>query len=89
MFCKDIKVIVCSPNGDTVFFSIFTVLQGDILASFLFLICLDYIFKMSIDSNERKWFHSKKKTRSRQYPSETVLHSDYAEDLAHLPNRPA
>ena len=44
--------MVRSPDGDTQFFEITTgVLQSDTIAPFLFIICLDYVLKSSIDSN--------------------------------------
>ena len=42
--------MVRSPDGDTDFFDIVTgVLQGDTLASFLSMICQDYLLCTSID----------------------------------------
>ena len=47
---KDTKSIVRSDDGDTEFINITGgVLQGDTLAPFLFIICLDYVLKMSLD----------------------------------------
>ena len=44
MHYKNTKAIVCSPDGDTDFFVIIAgVLQRDTLASFLFIISLDYV----------------------------------------------
>ena len=41
---------VRSPDGDTDFFDIIAgVLQGDTLAPYLFIICLDYVLRTSID----------------------------------------
>ena len=46
--------MVRSPDGDTPFFDITTgVLQGDTLAPYLFIICLDYIMRTSIDNNSQ------------------------------------
>ena len=46
------RAMVISPDGDTPFFDITTgVLQGDTLAPYLFIICLDYIMRTSIDNN--------------------------------------
>ena len=44
MFYKNTKVKVRSPDGDTEFFAV--VLQGDTLAPYLFIICLDYVLWM-------------------------------------------
>ena len=60
MFYKNMKTMVCSLGGDTVFFYIVTrVLQGYISPI--------YIFNLSRlrtvngnRSNERRWFHMKK-----------------------------
>ena len=50
MLYKNTKVKVRSPDGDPDFFDIVVgVLQGDTLAPYLFIICLDYILFMSID----------------------------------------
>ena len=38
--------------------------------------------------SERKWFCTKKKTRSRQYPTETIIDVDYADDPALPTNTP-
>ena len=41
---------VRSPDGDTEYFDIVAgVLQGDTLAPYLFIICLDYVHRTSID----------------------------------------
>ena len=50
MLYKNTKVKVCSTDKDTDYFDIVAgVLQGDTLAPYPFIICLDYILKMSID----------------------------------------
>ena len=47
---KNTKVKVCSPDGDTEYFDIVAgVLQGDTLASYVFIIFLDYVLRTSID----------------------------------------
>ena len=44
------KVKVRSSDGDTDYFDIVAgVLQGDTLPPYLFIICLDYMLRMSID----------------------------------------
>ena len=41
---RNTKVNVCSPDGDTDYFDIIAeVLQRDMLAPYLFIICLDYV----------------------------------------------
>ena len=52
MLYTNTRSMVRSPDGDTPYFKITTgVLQGDTLAPFLFIICLDYILKASLDNN--------------------------------------
>ena len=55
---RNTKVKICSPDGDTDYFDIVTcVLQGDTLAPYLFIICLDYVLKTStrtVSSKQRK-----------------------------------
>ena len=42
--------MVRSPDGDTEFLGILAgVLQGDTLTPFFFVICLDYVLKISVD----------------------------------------
>ena len=48
MLYKNTRSLVRSPDGDTSFFYITAgVLQGDTLAPFIFIICLDYVLKKS------------------------------------------
>ena len=59
------KVKVYSLDGDTDFFDIVAcVLQGDMLAPYLFIICLDYMLPKSIDLMKENGF-SLAKVRSR------------------------
>ena len=47
---RNTKVKVRSPDGDTEYFDIVArVLQGDTLAPDLFIICVDYVLRTSID----------------------------------------
>ena len=64
------------------------VLQGDKLASYLFIIYLDYLLQTSIDLIKENSFMLKK-TRTRRYLSETIADADYADDMAFLANAPA
>ena len=58
---KNTKVNVHSLDGDTDFFDIVAgVLQGDTLAPYLFIICLDYILQISIDLMKEIGFMLKK-----------------------------
>ena len=85
---RNTKVKVRSPDGDTEYFDIVAgVLQGDTLASYLFIICLDYVLKTSIDKIRENGFELTKK-RSRRYPAKTITDADYADDIAILANTP-
>ena len=69
------------PYGDTAFFEITTgVLQGDTLAPFLFISCLDYILKNYIDFNAELGFTLTER-RSRRYPVTYITDIDYADDI--------
>ena len=63
------------------------VLQGDTLAPYLFIICLDYVLRTSIDKIRENGFKLTKK-RSRRYPAKTITDADYADDIAILANTP-
>ena len=75
-------------DGDTEYFDIVAgVLQGDMLAPYLFIICLDYVLRTSIDNIRENGFVLTKK-RSRRYPAKTITDADYADDIALLANTP-
>ena len=85
---RNTKVKVRSPDGDTEYFDIVAgVLQGDTLAPYLFIICLDYVLRTSIDQIKENGFELTKK-RSRRYPATTITDADYADDIAILANTP-
>ena len=85
---RNTKVKVRSPDGDTEYVDIVAgVLQGDTLAPYLFIICLDYIFRTSIDKMKENGFELTKK-RSRKYPATAITDADYADDIAILANTP-
>ena len=80
------KVKVRSPDGDTEYFDIVAgVLQGDTMVPYLFIICLDYVLRTSIDKIRENGFELTKK-RSRRYPAKTITDADYADDIAILAN---
>ena len=79
---------VRSPDGDTEYFDIVAgVLQGDMLAPYLFIICLDYVLRTSIDKIRENGFKLTKK-RSRRYPAKTITNAYYADDIVILANTP-
>ena len=85
---RNTKVKVRSPDGDTEYFDIVAgVLQGHTLAPYLFIICLDYVLRTSIDKIRENGFDLRKK-RSRRYPAKTITDADYADDIAILVNTP-
>ena len=87
ILCRNTKVKMCSSDGDTDYFDIVAgVLQGDTLAPYLLIICLDYVLRTSIDKIKENGLELTKK-RSRIYPAKTI--TDYADDIAILANAPA
>ena len=85
---RNIKVKVQSPDGDTEYFDIVAgILQGDTLAPYLFIICLDYVLRTSINKIRENCFELTKK-RSRRYPAKTITDADYAYNIAILANTP-
>ena len=81
---KNTKVKVRSPDGDTEYFDI---VAGVLQAPYLFIICLDYVLRASIDKIRENDFELTKK-RSKRYPAKTITDADYADDLALLANTP-
>ena len=83
------KVKVHSPDCDTDYFDMVAgVLQGDTLAPYFFIICLDYVLRTSIDKIKEKDFKLTKE-RSRRYLAKIITDADYADDIALLVNAPA
>ena len=84
------NVSLCStPAMETDYFDIVAgVLQGDTLVPYLFIICLDYVLRTSIDKIKENGFELTKK-RSRRYPTKTITNADYANDIVILANAPA
>ena len=86
MLYKNTKVKVWSLDGDADFFDIVVgVRQGDTLAQYLFIICLDYVLWTSEDSMKENGF-TLAKARSRRYPTQTIMDADYTDDTALLAN---
>ena len=83
---RNTKVKFRSLDGDTDCFNIVAgVLHGDTLAPYLFIICLDYVLRTSIDKMKDNSFKLPKE-RSRRYPAQTITDADYADDIALLAN---
>ena len=86
---RNTKVKVRSPDGNTDYFSIVAgVPQEDTLASYLFIICLDYMLRTSIDKIKENGFKLTKE-KSRRYPAKTITNTDYTDDIALLANTSA
>ena len=86
---KKTKVKVCSQDGDTDYFDIVAgVLQEDTLAPYLFIICLVYVLRTTIDLMKENGFKLAKE-RSRRYPTQTITDADYVDDTVLLANIPA
>ena len=89
MLYGNTKVKVRFPDGDTYSFDIVAgILQGDTLAPYLFIICLDYVLRTSINKIKEKGFKLTKE-RSRRYSAKIITDADYADDIALLVNAPA
>ena len=89
MLYRNTKVKVHSPDRETNYFDIVAdVLQGETLAQYLFIICLNYVLRTSIDKIKENGFKLTKK-RSRRYPTKTITDADYTDDIALLANAPA
>ena len=59
---RNIKVKVRSSDGDTDYFDIVAgVLQGDTLARYFLIICLDYVLRTSVDKIKENGFELTKK----------------------------
>ena len=80
--------LVRSPDGDTDYFDIVAgVLQGDTLAPYVFIICLDYEHRTSINKIKENGFKLTKE-RNRRYLAKTIINADYPNDKALLANAP-
>ena len=85
---KKMKVKVRSLDGDTDYFNIVAcVPQGDTLARYFYIICLDYVLRMSIDIKKDNGLKLVKE-RSRKYPAQTITEADCADDIELLANKP-
>ena len=81
MLYKNTKVKVCSQDEGTDSFDIVaSVLQGDTLVPYLFIICLDYMLRTSIGLIKDNSFKLTKR-RNRRYPAQTITDALYADDI--------
>ena len=85
---RNTKVKVRSTDGDTEYLDIVSgVLQGDTLAPYVFIICLDFVLRTSIDKIRENGFELTKK-RSRRHPAKIITDANYTDDIAILANTP-
>ena len=89
MLYRNTNIKVLSPDGDTEDFDIVAdILQGDSLVPCLFIICLDYMLRISIDNIKENGFKLTKE-RSWKYPVQTITDADNADKKALLASSPA
>ena len=89
MLYRNTKVKVRTADWNTDYFDIEAgVLQGDTLAPYLFIICLDYVFTTSIDKMKDNGYKGTKEKR-RRCPVQTITDADYTEYIALLANTPS
>ena len=82
----NIKSRVVPPDGETEYFDIVTsVLQGDTLAPFLFILVLDYVLHISMDAKNTKGLLLKPR-RGTRHPAEHITDLDFSDDLAIISN---
>ena len=85
MLYKKTKVKVHLPDGDRLLCHCFSCHSRGTFASYLFLICLYYILRNSIDLMKEKGFTLEK---ARRYPALTITDTNYADDTALQANAP-
>ena len=89
MVYKNTNVMVHSPNGDIDFSGTAArVLQRDTWASYIFIICLDYVLWTSVNLTKENSL-TLKKVRSRRCPAEIITDADFTDDLALFVYTPA
>ena len=84
----DIMMLYRNTKVKDYFDIIAGVQQGGTLAPYLFIICLDYVLRTSIDIIKDNGFKPAKE-RSRRYPAQTITDADYANDIVLLANTPS
>ena len=78
----DTSSTILTPDGETPPFQIQAgILQGDTLAPFLFILVVDYVLRMSVDTIASKGFQLKGRESSR-HPAKYLTDTDFADDIA-------
>ena len=74
---------VISPNGETDLFNILAgVLQGGRLALYLFVVVVDYAFRMTLEGHEEELgFHLVKRRSSWRIDEDVITDLDFADDI--------
>ena len=82
----DTSSTILTSDGETPPFSISSgILQGDTLAPFLFIIVVDYVLRMSLDTISDKGLEIKPRQSSR-HPAKYLTDTDFADDIALISN---
>ena len=77
----DTSSTILTTDGETLSFPILAgILQGDTLAPFLFIIVVDYVMRISVDTMSENGYLRPK--RSSRYPAEFLTDTDFADDIA-------
>ena len=72
---------VLSSDGDTEFFEILAgILRGDTLASYLFIIALDYAMRQAV-RNESNLGFTADRSRGRRHPAKVICDTDFTDDI--------
>ena len=75
---------IVTPDGETESFDILSgILQGDTLAPFLFIIVIDYIMRISVDTMKENGLMYRPR-RSSRHPDLFITDADFADDIALL-----
>ena len=78
----DTTSTILSTDGETASFPIKAgILQGDTLAPFLFIMVVDYVMRVSVDTISEKGFQLHPRRGSRK-PAEFLTDTDFADDIA-------
>ena len=83
---RNTKMKVHSPDGDRILRHFSRSTARRYTSPYLFIICLDYVLRTSIDKIRENGFELTKK-RSRRHPAKTITDADDIAILANTPNQ--